>query len=259
MGIERVVLIGAGNVGWHLGHALLEAGVVITQVFSRQVEKSAMLAKAIDAEFISNLKEVSPEADLFLLAVQDDAIESVAMQLVDHIGKHALICHTSGATPSNILTKFTKRSGVFYPLQTLSKEKVVNFREIPICITANAKADEEDLFALANRLSSAVFIIDDAQRATLHLAAVFANNFSNHLFTIAQQLLANQNLSLDLLRPLIKETAAKIQVHDPGSMQTGPAVRGDMQTIERHLKALKDYPEFQKIYQLLSLSIQKNN
>jgi predicted short-subunit dehydrogenase-like oxidoreductase (DUF2520 family) len=253
----KVVIIGAGNVGSHLAKALHQADVRILQVFNRNIEKAQSLALQVNAEPVCDYKALSDQADLYLLTVSDSAIEEVAERITQVLGRNILLAHTSGATPSSVFEGKTNRYGVFYPLQTFSKEQKVDFSNIPFCLDAVKKEDRVLLQKLAALLSKKVFIISDEQRAVLHVAAVFVNNFSNHLFHIGDNILKAHNMPFELLIPLIKETANKLDGLSPNEAQTGPAIRGDQTTIRRHLKLLKSYPEYQEIYRMLSEGIQK--
>ena len=252
----RITLIGSGNVATHLGAAFKNAGHKIIQVYSRSENNSALLAYHIGAEAITSLAEINPETDIFIIAVADGAIAGIAEQLSK---LNILIAHTSGATSLYNLTAFTDKAGVFYPLQTFSKTKEVNFRTVPLCIEGSDAQIAQTLKELAQSISNNVYIVDSVQRKTLHLAAVFACNFSNYLYRIAQQLLAEQDMPFDLLRPLILETAEKVQEHFPADVQTGPAIRGDQQTILNHLHQLKNLPELEQLYRLLSQGIIKKD
>jgi len=255
----KIVLIGAGNVGFHLGHILVERNQNLIQVFSRKRQKAKRLAKSINSTYTNQLEDIDPNADLYILAISDAAIESVASSLSQiPLSKKALVVHTSGATPSTVLKPYFKQYGIFYPLQTFSISKASNFINIPICIHANRKPLRQKLEKLAQLLSPKVYLIDDQQRAILHVAAVFVNNFTNHLFQIGETILDKENLSFEILKPLIQETAEKIKNHPAKKMQTGPAIRGDQNTIDKHLLFLNKYPAFQDLYRQLSESIQQN-
>ncbi len=250
----RITLIGSGNVATHLGAAFKNAGHRIVQVYSRNEQNAALLAYHTGAEAISDLNNINPETDIFIISVSDDAIAGMAEQLAQY---EKLITHTSGATDLYTLLAFTDNAGVFYPLQTFSKTKEVDFRSVPLCIEGADDAIVKTLKELAQTISNNVYSISSAQRKTLHLAAVFACNFPNYLYGIAQELLAAQNIQFDLLRPLILETAEKVQEQFPADVQTGPAVRRDTKTMDAHIQQLKDEPELEQLYRLLSQGIIK--
>jgi len=250
----KIVLIGAGNVGFHLGKRFHECGLKILQVFSRKKTKATKLAKAIGAIPISNLDQLNITADIYIVAVHDSAIESVGLQISKKVSDK-LIVHTSGATPSTVFKGVFKNYGVFYPLQTFSISRAIDFENIPICIDSSRKKNRIFLTNLANQISSKVYPIDDKQRSILHVAAVFVNNFANHLFHIGQDIVKQENIDFDLLRPLILETALKVQKHNAKDMQTGPAKRGDQDTIDRHLSYLKQHPSYKELYKQLTQSI----
>jgi predicted short-subunit dehydrogenase-like oxidoreductase (DUF2520 family) len=252
----RITLIGSGNVATHLGAAFKNASHRIVQVYSRSENNSELLAYHVGAEVITELTQINAETDVFIIAVVDDAIAGIAEQLAKY---NILMVHTSGATSLYNLTAFTDKAGVFYPLQTFSKTKEVDFRSVPLCIEGADGIITQTLKELAQSISNHIYIIDSAQRKTLHLAAVFACNFPNYLYRVAQQLLAEQNMPFELLRPLILETAGKVQKHFPADVQTGPAIRKDQQTILNHLQMLKNEPELEQLYRLLSQGIIKKD
>jgi predicted short-subunit dehydrogenase-like oxidoreductase (DUF2520 family) len=250
----RITIIGSGNVATHLAAAFKNAGHAIVQVYSRKMHNASLLAYHVKAEAIDNLGQVNPETDLFVIAVKDDAIELIAAELAKH---NKLSVHTSGATDLQTLLKYIPSAGVFYPLQTFSKTRELNFNTVPLCIEGANRQITSTLNELAFTVSQDVYRINSDQRKTLHLAAVFANNFSNYLYHVAQQLLTEKQLSFDLLRPLILETAKKVQEHLPADVQTGPAVRNDEKTMTSHLEQLHENPDLQEIYKMLSQGIIK--
>jgi len=252
----RITLIGSGNVATHLGAAFKNAGHRIVQVYSRNAQNAALLAYHIGAEAIDSLENINSETDVFIIAVSDDVIASIAEQLAQY---NKLIVHTSGATDLFNLLAFTDNAGVFYPVQTFSKTKEVDFWSVPLCIEGANKTITQTLTELAQTISNNVYVIDSLQRKTLHLAAVFACNFPNYLYGVAQDLLAGQNIDFALLRPLILETAQKVQNNLPPDVQTGPAVRRDQKTMLSHLQMLKDEPELEQLYRLLSQGIIKKD
>jgi predicted short-subunit dehydrogenase-like oxidoreductase (DUF2520 family) len=251
----RITLIGSGNIATHLGAAFKNAGHRIVQVYSRDAQNAALLAYHIGAEAIDDLCNIDPGTDIFIIAVADSVIVEIATQLVSF---DKIIAHTSGATDIQALLNITPKAGVFYPLQTFSKTKEVDFWSVPLCIEGADESITKTLTDLAQTISNKVYIITSAQRKTLHLAAVFACNFTNYLYGVGGQLLSEQSIPFDLLRPLILETAQKVQDHLPAEVQTGPATRNDQNTIFTHLQMLKDKPELEQLYKLLSQGIIKN-
>ena len=250
----RITLIGSGNVATHLAAALKNAGHSIVQVYSRTMQNAALLAYHVKAEAIDDLNAINPDTDLFIIATKDDAIGPIAEQLATH---EKLMVHTSGATDLYSLLAFSDSVGVFYLLQTFSKTKEVDFRNVPLCIEAKDEAIAKTLEQLAQTISNKVSFINSEKRKSLHLAAVFACNFSNNLYTIAQQIIAKQGLDFELLRPLIQETAEKVQKDIPANVQTGPAIRNDEITMAMHQQLLEGEPELKQLYFLLSQGIIK--
>lgn len=248
----RIVLIGAGNVGNRLAQRFADQGHPLVQLLSRSAQRNSL-----HAPLVHRIEDVVKDAELYLIAVPDDAIAGVAAQLAGLIHSEALVAHTSGSTPSTVLSPFFERYGVCYPLQTFSPERMPDFNEIPVCVDAPSLQDLEVLQQVAAIISPRVYHLDDRQRARVHLAAVFVNNFVNHLYHTGFQLLEEGDLPFELLLPLIRETAAKIKPDsDPAYLQTGPARRGDEQTISRHLQALAGNPEVEQLYQQITRAIQ---
>lgn len=247
----QIVIIGAGNVGGHLAKRFELQGVRVLQVLTRHWDKHEGLHHQLDAQFITAFAEMTDTADAYVLAVNDTAIEEVAENIHKHLGNQ-LIAHTSGATPSTVLAPYSNRFGILYPLQTFSEQREQDWENLPVCVDANQKADLALLHRLALHLSPKVFDINDEQRSILHVAAVFVNNFSNYLFQIAENISRKEKIPFELLKPLIVETAAKVQNHSPHEMQTGPARRGDMATIQKHLHYLEQYPDYHTLYQTMT-------
>lgn len=251
--IENVVIIGAGNVATQLALALNEKGIGIKQIFSLKMESAQELAGKINTRFTNDLAQLDPDADLYLIAVKDSAILNVLESLC--LKDDRLIAHTAGGVPMDILEGFSNNYGVFYPLQTFSKTRQIDFSDIPICIEANHPANFLKLETLAAKLSKSVHQINSDERKTLHLAAVFVNNFVNHFYSIGADILHDRKMNFDLLKPLIRETAEKVQTLHPAAAQTGPAKRYDQNVIEAQLKMLHNKPEYQKIYSFVTESI----
>ncbi|MBK8564234.1 MAG: DUF2520 domain-containing protein [Saprospiraceae bacterium] len=218
----NIVLIGAGNLATHLGTRLVEAGETVVQVYSRDISNAAELAKVLNARPFDNFHGLSAKADLYIIAVADNAIAEVVKKLGQMPFEDKLVVHTSGATPSKVfgVAPNLERTGVFYPLQTFTKGKPVSFSEVPICIDAAQPDDLQALESLGGKISDHVYKINDAQRAWLHVAAVFVNNFTNHLFEIGHSILKKQNLPFEMLLPLIHETVSKLDSGPPKAMRT---------------------------------------
>ncbi|MFK5889848.1 MAG: DUF2520 domain-containing protein [Flavobacteriaceae bacterium] len=243
-----VSVLGYGNVAWHLVNAFeAAADVNLIQVYN----KRPLLKIDFKAPFITDLSELAP-AQIYIIAIPDDAISPFSEQLNL---KDTLVVHTSGSLPMTALNS-PSRKGVFYPLQSFSKNKPVNFSEIPFTIEAENSTDLVLLKTLAKCLSPLVYKIDSNQRKQLHLAAVFVNNFVNYMYSIGENLCRSNNIDFNILKPLITETALKIEKLSPKEAQTGPAVRFDKETIENHLNILPS--EYKEIYTLLTNSIQKD-
>jgi predicted short-subunit dehydrogenase-like oxidoreductase (DUF2520 family) len=247
----KVIIIGSGNVAQHLINAFTKSKKTdLVQVFSRQKESIAHL---LDFHKITDNYADLAEADLYILAVSDDAIAAVSSQLPF---ENRLVVHTSGSVPIDVLDS-KNRSGVFYPLQTFSKNVAVDFSEIPICLESENEADFAILEKVAHAISNKVLKISEMQRQALHVSAVFVNNFVNQLYQIGNEICLENNISFEVLKPLILETANKGTTLSPKEAQTGPASRNDKQTIERHLKFLSDENQ-RNIYKIITQSIQNN-
>ncbi len=251
----RIVLFGTGNLATRLGIALNTTDAEIVQVFGRTEANTAQLADILNCPYTISLEEINLDADIYILAITDDSIAEVVSKLLI---QDQLVVHTAGSVSMNVLSPSVKNQGVFYPLQTLSKNKEVNFKTIPICIEANNTASLEKLDALASSLSDQVIRVDSAQRKRLHLAAVFVCNFVNHFYSIGEKLLNEQQLDFDLLKPLILETANKAMLFSPPDIQTGPAIRGSKTIMDLHFKMLEGHPEWQKLYKMVSNDIVVN-
>lgn len=247
----RITIIGSGNVAQHLIKAFSKSEAIeIVQVFSRKKEA---LASLVSFEKITDSFDSLLEADLYIIAVSDNAISEVSKQLPF---QNRLVVHTSGAAPIETLD-IKNRRGVFYPLQTFSKNASVDFSLIPICLEAENTFDFRVLEKAAKSISQSVYPINSDQRKALHVAAVFVNNFTNHLYQIGQEICKEHQVPFDVLKPLIQETAQKINTLDPIDAQTGPAKRKDSSTIEAHLEYL-NHENQKNIYKILTQSIQNN-
>lgn len=245
----KVTVIGSGNVAQHLIKVFLQTKEVsLVQAFARQPKS---LLHLLPKERITNDYKALQEADIYIISVTDNAINEVSSQLPF---KNKLVVHTSGTSSLEVLdTK--NRKGVFYPLQTFSKSKEVDFSSIPLCLEAENENDYKTLELLANAISNKVYNISSEQRKSLHVAAVFVSNFVNHMYVIGSEICETNNVPFEVLQPLIQEVANKITTLSPKEAQTGPALRNDTKTIEKHIEFLKD-SNYQDIYKLLTQSIQ---
>jgi predicted short-subunit dehydrogenase-like oxidoreductase (DUF2520 family) len=248
----RVVLLGSGNVATHLAKALQKAGHEIVDVWSRRVEHASRLANAVGGVPITDIRKVTTGADLYIIAVKDDTIAELASQL--HL-QNELIVHTSGSIHINVLETASTVYGVFYPLQTFSKNREVNFKDVTLCVEGCTPEVTAKLLSLASQLSGKVVELNSEKRMAIHVAAVFACNFTNFMYALSQKLLADQNLDFELIRPLILETAAKVQELMPVEAQTGPALRKDAITIKEHRDFLKNQPNLLRLYEELTKEI----
>jgi len=251
--LQTVVLIGSGNVAGHMAKAMTEAGQVVVQVFSLHIGHARKLAAGLGAEAIDDYPEITADADLYMIAVPDEKIAAVAAAM-PYV--HGIVCHTSGITPMHVLDKF-QYYGVFYPFQTFSKNREVDFSSVPFCLEASSPDVSDALRQLAGRLSKSVYVMGTEQRKKLHVAGVLVNNFTNYLYAAAEDFLVENGLDVAMLLPLISETAAKVQKLSPDEAQTGPARRGDLTTIEKHLDILKNRSDLKEIYQIFSQQILK--
>lgn len=247
-----VSIIGAGNVATHLFKAFSKTKTVsVKQWYSRDLNKISSFKNKV--EIVADLNGLA-EADIYIIAVSDDAISSVSEALPF---KDRLVVHTSGSVGIYDLDKKNRRA-VFYPLQTFSKEAKVDFKQVPICIETIGKKDYPQLKSLAEALGSPHYRVNSDQRKALHLAAVFVNNFTNQLYRVAHEITESEGVEFDILKPLILETAKKVQTMSPYMAQTGPAKRNDKKTIQRHLKQLKN-EQHKAIYNLLTNTIKKTH
>lgn len=250
---KRIVLIGAGNVAGHLGPALVAAGHKVVQVYSRTAKNASKIAKRLGAKPITSLRQLAP-ADIYIMALKDDAVKNLARKL----RVRGIVVHTSGPLNIDILEKTARNYGVFYPLQTFTIGRKLDLKKVPFCIEASDSATKKVLMDLAGSLSAHVLSVSSAKRSKLHLAAVFACNFSNHMYTLAGDILEKENLPFGILEPLIRETAQKALETGPRKAQTGPAARGDNGTMKEHLAMLKGDKRAKRVYTAVSKSILKN-
>lgn len=254
---KKIALIGAGNVAHHLAPALLKAGVNLCQVYSRTIESARELGMKTGITYTSDIFAVYPDCDIYIFCVSDDALLPLFKSI--RLNKNALVLHTSGSLPMHIFKPFAEHYGVLYPLQTFTKKRNLDFGEIPLCIEGSDSKVTEEIKTLAGLLSRRVEKVSSEKRKTLHLAAVFANNFVNHFYGIAGKILEKEEMDFDLLRPLIFETAHKVMLLSPENAQTGPARRGDESVLSMHKALLRNDRKLLNLYTVISEAIRDTN
>lgn len=252
----NIVIIGSGNIASQLAKAFYAADNKIMQIYSRTLANAQALANVVNSDAIADLSKIDKSADLYIIAVVDDVISTIANQLPTDLS--GIVIHTSGATSIDILGVFQNR-GVIYPPQSINKDIQTDIDLIPFGVEGNSPETLEKLFSFIQSIAPKSFPCTSKQRLALHIAAVMANNFSNALFQMAADILKHEQLDFELIRPIILETAIKVQNHLPSHTQTGPAVRNDFKVIDKHLQFLSQTPDVSKIYQLLTDFIVKRS
>jgi predicted short-subunit dehydrogenase-like oxidoreductase (DUF2520 family) len=247
----KVVLIGSGNVASVLGRMVHAKGHHILQVISRNMAHAHTLAMELGAQPVTDFRKLDHRADISIIAVSDEALSSVNLWL--HAGDN-LVVHTAGSVSREVLKNSSPKYGVLYPLQSLRKENK-ELPEVPFLIDGNTNEVISSIRSFAQTISNRVSIATDYDRLRLHLAAVTTSNFMNHLFTLTESFCHKEGVDFSLLIPLLSETVNRLASNTPGSMQTGPAIRNDRETIQKHISMLSEYPELEKIYELLTKSI----
>ncbi len=250
--MKNIILIGSGNVATHLGLSLYKHGYKIKQVWSQKLINAEILAKKLNSKPTNNIEQIE-EADLYIMSIKDDAVESMLEKL--YLNN---IIHTSGSIGIEVFNNKLLNYGVLYPLQTFNKDVKLNLSKTPICIEASNKHFEKELLKIGNKMSEKAIIINSEQRKQLHIAAVFCCNFTNYLFSISEKILTKANSDFKLLIPLINQTVEKISNFKPSEVQTGPANRKDKKIIQHHIDIIKD-KQAREIYKLLSNAIMKNS
>lgn len=244
--------IGAGNLATQLAKAFFSKGHHIVQVFSRTETSASALAQQVNAKFTVNPMEIVHSADVYFIVIKDSVFDEV-LPKIDF--DNQVVVHCAGSVAMNELENYSSNFGVFYPLQTFSKQREIDFTNIPVFIEANNDKNEGLLLGIANEISGTVTVLNSEKRKALHISAVFACNFVNHFYHIAGDILKSKAIDFEVLRPLILETALKVQDLAPENVQTGPAVRFDENIITLHLSELSETQEYQNLYETISKSI----
>jgi predicted short-subunit dehydrogenase-like oxidoreductase (DUF2520 family) len=249
----KLIIMGAGNLAWHLGPALRDAGYPILQVFSRTELSARALAERLDAAWTTDPGQLTADADILLFCLPDRVIPELLCRV--ELKKRPMMVHTAGSVPADVFKGICVEYGVLYPFMTFSKDRSMDFRSVPVCIEGNTPACTDILEKMAGRISNRISRMNSEERKILHLAGVFACNFSNHMYHLSQELLTSHGMDFNIVKPLITETASKVILMDPEEAQTGPASRKDSEVVSSHIELLNDHPELQKLYTFVSDSI----
>jgi predicted short-subunit dehydrogenase-like oxidoreductase (DUF2520 family) len=245
----KITFIGSGNVATNMAHACYQAGHTINQVVSANVENAKTLAKKFGAYYGDKLSELYNDSDFIIICVQDEAYQSIIEQF--SLGIKSIICHTSGPVPLSVLANYGADHGVIYPLQSLTKVNIKSLLEVPIFIEWSSSNAKQKIYELADSISNRVKEVSSEDRMKYHLAAVFANNFTNLLYTISDEYLEAEGLDFKNLIPIIEETTRRLKESRPRDVQTGPAKRGDIKVIEKHLSMLSN-DEIRSVYKKMT-------
>lgn len=248
----KVVIIGSGNVATVLAKKIKNAGHIILQVVARQVQPLQKLAAALGTDYAVGFDNVKQGGDLYIVAVTDEALANINIWLPLKV---PFIVHTAGSVPADVLKDIGEQYGTLYPFQSLKSDRAA-IPDIPLLLNASSSEAGQQLSAFAHTLSDKVQMVDDATKTRLHIAAVVTNNFTNHLFTLANDFCNKEKLDFSFLRPLLEETVNRLEQYQPDTMQTGPAIRGDDVIIQKHLSLLHSYPELAVVYEEMTKSIQ---
>jgi len=251
-----ISFVGAGNLATNLAQALYRNGLRIKEIYSRTEASARTLASLVNANWTTNLQTLNRDSDIYFVCLTDSALESLVGEIVKE-RENSLFLHTSGSVSIDVWKGKCKKCGVFYPMQTFSKQRLVDFKTIPLFLEVLQSEDKEFVEKFAKELSQSVYFADSQQRMFLHLAAVFTCNFTNYLYAVADKLVTQNHLPFEVFLPLISETAKKVELLRPREAQTGPASRGDDVVIQKHLAVLKEFPEERKIYAILSDCIKR--
>lgn len=257
----KITIIGSGNVATHLAIRLKDIGEEIVEVYSPHSSHAESLAQKAGCKAVTSTDEINDDSDVYFFSIKDDALPEVAKQVEKHIGKshRHIFVHTAGSVPMNVFEGITEHYGVLYPMQTFSKEREVDFMRIPCFIEASDNSETMDTIAgIANHLSANVQCVDSEKRKRLHLAAVFANNFTNHCYRLAEKILEGTDVDFSTFLPIIEETAKKVSKMSPRNAQTGPMVRNDVTVMERQLNLIPD-ERTKKLYRLMAESIHEDS
>ena len=254
MQLGKAVVIGAGNMATRLSLALQSRGLNIVQVYSRTARSASLLAERLgNIPFTTQIGEIQPDAQIYIFSVSDSALPHIISQLP---ANDALWLHTAGSMPIEVFCSKTDRCGVLYPMQTISRDRDIDWSEVPVFIESRHPFDLDIIERIASSISNRVIRCTSQQRRTVHLAAVFACNFSNHMYAIAEHLLNKEGLDCDVMKLLTRATEKKAEQMSPRDGQTGPAVRNDKNVMDKHMELLEGTPECE-LYRAISQNIDR--
>lgn len=247
-------MIGSGNMATFLALRLKEAGHPILQIISPQIQHAQTLANQVQAAATTDISQIRSDAEVVILAVPDDTLR----QLADSLKlPHQTVIHTAGSVPASVLSGVSQKHACIWSIYSIQKEKTPTHRNIPMVVSSQETKTLELAQNLAKDISDVVYMLDDTQKSWAHLGAVIANNFSNHLMVVCEQLMQDHHIPFELFRPIIQDTVEKLSQRSPKTLQSGPAIRGDEQTIKAQMDMLAAYPMFARLYEMLSRSIQQ--
>jgi predicted short-subunit dehydrogenase-like oxidoreductase (DUF2520 family) len=249
--IRKIVILGAGRLAVNLSVDILKKGYEIVEVYNRTESRGKRLAGKAEAKYIKKPERITTDADLYIMAVSDAAIPALLKRIRAGNG---LVIHTSGSVDMDVFKGTFKNYGVIYPPQTFSR-KLLAFKDVPLCIEANSEKNLALVQSFASSLSDHIYRINSGQRKILHLAAVFANNFTNFMLSVSEELLEETGIDPGILEPIIQQTAENYYSGGVFKKQTGPAIRGDKETLREHLDLLSTHPDYQHVYDLITRSI----
>jgi predicted short-subunit dehydrogenase-like oxidoreductase (DUF2520 family) len=253
--VEKICIIGTGNVAWHMNRLCLIAGHDVIQIIGRDILKAQQLRSNENTQVADNLYNITPHANVYIICVNDDMIREVASTISDLIDQNAIVIHTSGSKEIDILTKIKVCKGSMWPIQSLTKGIPLDANLIPVAISTTSNVDEEKVLRFVNTIFATVHVIEDTDKPKWHLAAVMLNNFTNHIIALSQEYMITHQLDFRLMEPLLHYTIDKLSTIEAADAQTGPARRHDKATINKHIHLLHDNPEILQVYKLLTQSI----
>lgn len=260
MEAKEITIIGSGNVATNLASVFKKKITDKIHIHGRTERSVKQLADKLQLSYSVDIKDIPYNSELYLISVSDDAISELSKNTIlkEKIDNN-LVVHTAGSIPMDILKNLSGNYGVFYPLQTISKSKLVDFKDVPVCLEASSGFNYDKLAKYAFMISENVRNINSEQRKFVHMAAVFANNFSNRMFSIAEDILKDKNIDFEILIPLLNETYNKVKKSRPSKVQTGPAVRNDLDVMQKHIELLENKSDLKDLYLLISQNIKDNN